>query len=270
MTVTELGGKPRYPIAHEEVFRTAQALISHIQSLDWSLPWAAGSRTGAVVLFQHFNRLLGDERSDDLIRAAVGWLVARQRPDSGAWSNGSSDVSLHQLINGIMKIWIQLLPITNLPVQYPERVIDLCIRGIRDDPFITRKLEACSVFDVALVLDIALRHTDHRREEVAQLARACLPRFEAMVAPDGAFSYYPGHSLDSHNGLLLGPIKNQSDAVGTSVHCHAIALLTNLAGLGDELTWTPLTEWRMQLVENRDHFRAREGIGNAPVVPPSE
>lgn len=251
LTVIGLGGKPRFPLAHGEVFDTPAELISHIESLDWTHPWAAGSRTGAVVLFQHFNRLLGDERADSLIRAAIDWLAARQDPETGAWFKPSAtdagQVPLHQLVNGIMKIWIQLLTITDLPVQYPERVVDLCIRGIRQDPFIARKIEACSVFDVALVLDIALRYTDHRRAEVAEIARSFLPKFEPMVAPDGAFSYFAGRSLDSHSGLLLGPVKNQSDAVGTSLHSHAIALLANLADLQPDLGWTPLTEWRMRL-----------------------
>lgn len=250
LTVTEMGGKPRFRMAHAEMFRSPAKLIAHLDHLDWSLPWSAGSHAGAAILFQHFNRLLGDDDSEELIKAAVNWLIKKQDPATGSWSDGG-DVSLHQRINGIMKIWNQVLPITDMPIQYPERVIDLCIRGIHEDPLIAEKIEACSVFDVALVLDTALRVTNHRREEIVELAHSFLPRFEVMLAPDGAFSYFPGRSLDSHSGLLLGPVKHQSDAVGTSMHCHAIALLANLGGFRNELRWIPLTEWRMNLSMRR-------------------
>ena len=246
MTVTEMGGRPRHRLRHGEVFASPEEMTGFLESLDWSLPWAAGSRTGAVVLFQHFNRLLGDTEAGTVIDAAVAWLVREQDPCTGAWFRGTG-VPLHQMINGIMKIWIQLLPVTDLPLQYPEKVVDLCLRGLAEDPFLAEKLDACSLFDVALVLDTALRACAHRRDEVTELARTLLPRFERFVQADGAFSYFADRSLDNHGGLHLAPVKEQSDVVGTSLHGHAIALLASLAGWRDELGWSPLTEWRMRL-----------------------
>ena len=198
------------------------------------------------MLFQHFNRLSGSSEAHEIIDAAVRWLTERQDPETGAWSDGS-DVALNCLINGIFKIWIEVLPVADLPVQYPERVVDLCIRGLTESPALTGTPDACSIFDVALVLDVALRYCDHRRDEVAQLAAAALPSFGPMVRPDGAFSYGPQGSLRSHGGLALAPVKDQSDAAGTAIICSAIALLCNLCGLRDELGWAPLTEWRMGL-----------------------
>ena len=195
---------------------------------------------------QHFNRLGGDEKADDIICAAVNWLIKNQNPKTGAWSD-DSDIPLHNLINGIFKIWIQVLPIANLPVQYPEQVIDLCIKGICEDANIKDTPNGCTIFDVALVLDIALHFTDHRCDEVAELAKAALLWLEPMVRPDGAFSFVPNHSLANHGGLVLAPVKNQSDVVGTALICNTIALLCNLCGLREELGWTPLTEWRMRL-----------------------
>ena len=243
-TAIDLGGKPRYPLRHDEAFQKPEQIVSYLENLHWDNPWGAGSWAGAVILFQHFNRLLGDARADEIIRAGVNWLAQHQDAETGAWSDGS-DVSLHCLINGIFKVWIQVLPVADLPVQYPENVIDLCLRGLREDRMLTEDADACSIFDVALVLDIALHFTDHRRGEVAELAASYLPKFEPMIRPDGAFSYGPERSLSAHGGLALAPVKDQSDAAGTALHCHALALLCNLCGLRDELGWTPLTEWRM-------------------------
>jgi hypothetical protein len=153
----------------------------------------------------------------------------------------------HNLINGVFKIWIQMLNITDLPVQYPDQVIDLCLRGLQVDPVLREQADACSVFDVALVLDIALRHTSHRRDEVAALCRAYIPKLEPLLRPDGAFSYHPGRSLIRHARLALAPVKDQSDVAGSAITVHALALLANLCGLREALGWTPLTEWRLGL-----------------------
>lgn len=243
-TIIELGGKPQYPMRHAEAFSRPEEMVAYLEGLHWNSPWGAGSWAGAVILFQHFNRLTGDEKAEDIIRAAVKWLLKKQDPKTGAWSDGS-DVPLHNLINGIFKVWIQVIPITDMPVQYPARVIDLCIKGMREDPALKDAPDACSIFDVALVLDIAMRFTDHRRSEVAELAAAALPRLADLVRPDGAFSYHPGHSLANHGGLELAPVKDQSDATGTALICNTIPLLCNLCGLREALGWTPLTEWRM-------------------------
>jgi hypothetical protein len=154
---------------------------------------------------------------------------------------------LNVLVNGIFKIWIQAIPAANFPVQYPEKVIDLCLRALREDSALVNTPDACSIFDVALVLDTALHFSDHRRDEVAELAAQALPRLEPLYRDDGAFSYGPDGSLASHGGLHLAPVKMQSDAPGTAITVNAISLLCNLCGLREELGWTPTTESRMGL-----------------------
>lgn len=246
VTVLHLGGLPRYRLAHEEAFGNPEEVVAYLEGLHWHNPWGAGSWAGAIILFQHFNRCLGDPNAEANIRAGVDWLAARQDLQTGAWSDGS-ETPLFSLINGIFKVWIQVLPVADLPVQYPERVIDLCLRGLREDPVLSGTPDACSIFDVALVLDTALRYCDHRRDEVAEATSECFGGFEPLLRSDGAFSYGPDGSLANHGGLALAPVKDQSDLTGTALCCCALALLTNLCGLRDELSWTPITEWSMKL-----------------------
>jgi hypothetical protein len=246
ITLLELGGAPRYPIAHRERLHTREETEAYLEGLDWQNPWGAGSWAGALIWYHHLNQLLGDESAEVVIRAAVDWLARRQDPNTGAWSDGS-DVRLNVLVNGIFKIWIQAIPAANFPVQYPEKVIDLCLRALREDSALVNTPDACSIFDVALVLDTALHFSDHRRDEVAELAAQALPRLEPLYRDDGAFSYGPDGSLASHGGLHLAPVKMQSDAPGTAITVNAISLLCNLCGLREELGWTPTTESRMGL-----------------------
>jgi hypothetical protein len=245
-TAVELGGTPRYRIAHKERFSTAAETEAYLAGLHWHNPWGAGSWAGALIWYHRVNQMLGDDSAETVIRAAVDWLVRRQDPQTGAWSDGS-DVRLNVLVNGIFKVWIQAIPAAAFPVQYPEKVVDLCIRALREDPALTGTPDACSIFDVALVLDTALRFCEHRRAEVTELMAACLPRFEPLVRPDGAFSYGPDGSLANHGGVHLAPVKDQSDIAGTAITCSALSLVCNLCGLRQELGWTPTTESRMGL-----------------------
>jgi len=243
-TAVRLGGKPRYPVRHEFAFTTPAEMIGFLEKLPWNNPWHAGSWAGGAVVFQHFNRLLGDQRAQTNIEAAVRWLKDKQDPNTGAWHDGSN-VPLHELVNGIFKIWIQVCRISDLPVQYPERVIDLCIRARQESPALAKNPDMCSIFDWALVLDIALRYSAHRKAEVANMAYPCLNLIQPMVRPDGGFSYHPDRSLENHGGLALAPSKNQSDAPGTAMACQTLALLSNLCGLRETLGWAPITEWQM-------------------------
>ena len=244
--VVAMGGEPRYPLTHEEAFDSPVQMVDYMENLHWHSPWGAGSWAGAAIVFQHFNRLLGDDRADDIIRAGLDWLIRNQRPDNGAWHDGSYP-PLYNQINGIFKVWIQLIPITDLPVQYPEQIIDLCIQGLKEDPKLKGTPDTCSIFDVALVLDTALRFTDHRSDEVAEICAGHLPLLAPMVQADGAFSYYPGRSLPLHGDIQLATPKPQSEAVGTALLCQAAAMLCNLCGLRNDLGWLPTTETIMLL-----------------------
>lgn len=242
MTLMGLGGRPQVPLAHQEAFETPAEIVRYLEGLHWHNPWGAGSWAGAVLIFQRYNQLLGNMNAGEIIEAGVKWLLDRQSPETGAWSDGS-DVAVHVLINGIFKVWIQAIPFVNLPVQYPERVIDLCLRGFAESPHLRDTPDACSIFDVAYVLDIALRQTDHRREEVAAVTSRCFDGFRELMRPDGAFSYGPTGSLANHGGLHLAPVKDQADITGTALCCSALSLLANLCGKREELGWVPWPEW---------------------------
>lgn len=242
MTLLNLGGTPRFALAHDEAFTTPEEMVAYLEGLHWHNPWGAGSWAGAVIFFQYLNQRMGDPNAARIIQTGVDWLLARQEPGLGGWSDGS-DVAPHVYVNGIFKVWIQLLACADFPIQYPEAVLDTCLTTWRESAALTGVPDACSIFDVAFVADVALRYTDHRRDEVAELAAAAFLGFEPLLRADGAFSYTPTGSLQSHGGLHLGPVKDQSDLPGTAILTQAVALLANLAGLRDELGWTPMSEW---------------------------
>lgn len=264
-TILELGGLPRHRLAQARgyqpgdtsgvpisvpsgVLRTAAEAVEYLSRLDWGNPrsWGAGSWAAAMLWYHRLNQRLGDETAGGVIQAGVDWLLKAQSPETGCWSD-LSRVRLNAAVNVIFKIWIQAIPAVGFPVQHPEKVIDLCLRALREDPALVNTPDACSIFDVALVLDTALRFCDHRRDEVAELAAAALPRLEPLYREDGGFSYGAEGSLVTHGGLHLAPVCMQSDAAGTAITVNAIALLCNLCGLRDELGWVPTTETRMAL-----------------------
>ena len=236
-----LGRPPRFLQSHEDGFRNPDDLVAWLEGLHWTNPWGAGSWASAALSFQFFNKLLGDENAATTIDAGRQWLIDRQDPETGTWSDGS-EIAPHTLINGIFKIWMGI-PFHGLPVQYPQPIIDLCIETLLHDPVVCEKFDACSVFDVATVLDICLRQVDHRKDEVVELAASYLPELECMVQPEGGMSYFPHGPIPGPNGPPLCPDIKQSEIGGTALHCQTLALLTNLCGLRDELGWVPCTEW---------------------------
>lgn len=234
-----LGRRPRYPQRHKDVFRNTEDLVAWLEGLCWQNPWSAGSWASAALSFQFFNELLGDEDAAALIEVGRQWLMERQDPKTATWSD-SSEIAPHILVNGIFKIWMGI-PFHRVPVQYCEPIIDLCIETLLHDPAVCERFDACSVFDVATVLDICLRHVDYRKDEVARLAAGYLPELECMVQGDGGMSYFPDGSREHK----LVPGIRQSTLDGTALHCQALALLANLCGLREELGWVPCTEWHV-------------------------
>ncbi|MDP7129712.1 MAG: hypothetical protein QF437_04450 [Planctomycetota bacterium] len=234
----QLGRLPRHRQTHDDGFTNPNELVAWLDGLHWHNPWGAGSWASAVLSFQFFNKLLGDEDAAAMIETGRQWLTERQDPKTGTWSDGS-DIAPHILVNGIFKVWMGI-PFHGVPVQYCEKVIDLCIETLLHDPAVCERFDACSVFDVATVLDVCLRHVEHRKDEIAELAAGYLPELECMVQPDGGMSYLPEGPVHR-----LSPKIRQSELGGTALHCQALALLANLCGLRDELGWVPCTEWHV-------------------------
>ena len=90
-----LGRLPRYPQTHKDGFRNADDLVAWLEGLHWQNPWGAGSWASAALSFQFFNKLLGDEDSAALIEVGRQWLMERQDPETGTWSDGSRQ---HKLV----------------------------------------------------------------------------------------------------------------------------------------------------------------------------
>ena len=241
--VVWMGGRPRYHLRHDQTFDGPDEMVAFMESRPWHEPWSAGSAAGAAIVFCHFNRLLGDASAEPVIQAGVDWLAAHQDPATGAWCDGSDNIALHQLVNGVFKIWIQVQPIGGLPIQHAESVIDLCLKALDESAALGREPDACSFFDVFFVLGSALQACDHRRDEVRGRAAAALADVEQFLQPDGAFSYYADGSRIEHAGLRLAPDVKQSEVIGTSLYVQAIALLCDLCGLADELGWRAKTGW---------------------------
>lgn len=244
-TIIELGGCPHHMLSQEHGFsKTTGAIegpsgllkkpedaVNYLSRLTWDDPrgWGAGSWAGSLLWYHRLNQMLGDETAEEIIRAGVKWLTEKQDPTTGCWSD-LNKVRLNTAVNVVFKIWLQAIPSVKFPVLYPERIVDLCIRALREDSALINTPDACSIFDVALVLDTALHFCEHRREEVAELAAAALPRLEPLYREDGGFSYGADGSLITHGRLNLAPVCMQSDAAGTAIAVNAVSLLCDLCG----------------------------------------
>jgi hypothetical protein len=247
-----LGGEPKYPVPEELpeqarveddhdpweappekfLYDDGEEMRAYLEGLDWTDPWGASQWTGRVISRHRLAESFYDRDVDAVIDAAVDWLTEKQDPETGAWFDG--DPPLHARINGIYKIWKGLLGSTDLPVQYPDSVVDLCIEALETDPRLTGIPDSLCIWDAGLVSNVALEVTDHRRDELTELAAEAMPKLEAMYRPDGAFSYTPYGSTGIFGPFKLSPAKNQSDIGGTGIVLSATAELATLCGLREE------------------------------------
>ena len=229
-----LGGRPRYALRTPDIFVEPAGMIEYLEALDWQNPWGAGSWAGGSILKHWLSREFGEPGAGTagtvVIGAGIDWLLRNQDPETGAWFRGDG-VPVHNLINGIFKVWIQLAKPLSFPIQYPDKVIDLCIRGLRTDPMLGELADACSIFDVALVLDVALGETEHRREESAELVAGYLETLRKKVRPDGAFSYWDGPPFRAVSSVRLAPDTDQADALATALNMQSLLHVCRICGL---------------------------------------
>jgi len=238
--------EPEYPVPEEVGYgsdlaiETPAEMVEYLEGLDWTSPWGAGSWAGRTIRMVETQMDYDGQDREAVVQAGIDWLTEHQDPETGAWFEGDN-VPFHQQVNGVFKVWIQLIE-HGLPVQYPDAVIDLCVAAMEEDPRLFDTPDPCSVFDVAFVLNVALRHTGSREDELAALAGDTLQRLEPMARPDGGFSYEAGGSNGHCGTYELGPEKNQSDAMGASMMTQALPELCCLCDLEDELGWTVRSE----------------------------
>jgi len=222
------GATPRFPILG--IPDSVRQVDKYLSGLPWSSdPWGASSHVSHLVFFLKLNAdCFGHKAAyEELLPFIFQRLDSLQDRETGSWFAGSPPEP--QKINSAMKILLAY-DLVGRPPEYPERLIDLCLRAITDD-------DACHSVDIIYVLYFCNKWTSHRIDDIKSFAEEKLELIKKHFKSDGAFSFYPDRAGDTYYGVRMSRANPESDIHGTHLLVWALTMIGELLGFNKELGW---------------------------------
>lgn len=218
------GKKPKYEYIH--LPRTEEEIVDYLQSLDWGLPWHAGSHFSHLLFFLKNSAI---KNKDEPISLSVDWVNRLQHAEDGFWYLGSP--SLQQKINGAMKVLtgFEVAGIKNL--NHPKKLIDNCLAAQNDE-------HACDNFNITYVLASCHQvEPDYKTGEIKSFMLERLGRYREYYYPEiGGFSFYKNQASRYYYGALLSRGKDEPDIHGTVMFLWGLSLITRVLKIDKEIS----------------------------------
>ena len=169
------------------------ALVRLLDELPWGTgAWGAGALVDSVGTALTWAVRAGHPLPDGLVDALVGWLVTHRDPASGLW--GSSAGGLLEPVNGTYRAVRGTLAQWGVPVGGQDVLIDTVLRRATQVALAPR-MSACDALDIVHLLRWAgLTSPEHRRAEVAGVARAVLRSTLAAWVPGLGVPFVAGRA----------------------------------------------------------------------------
>jgi hypothetical protein len=199
-----------------------------LSQLDWSKPWSAGGQAAAMAVFLKTEgpRFLAPVQVKALKGMLARFLEGKADAKTGAYFKGK--IPEHgQLVNGAMKV-LTALDWLELPIPYPERLIDTCLRRLPPP-------EGCHLVDWVYVLYRSSRQSPYRIHDIQAQSNVILEMIRCHHNNDGGFSSRVGKSKTHYYGARISEGFPGSDVVGTALLTWAMAMIFRL--LNDHKQW---------------------------------
>lgn len=197
-----------------------------LSALDWTRPWGAGSHFSHLMFFlSHMKTTdqIDDKTYRDAQQSSLIFANSLQHEIDGAWYQGNP--SHRQKVNGAMKV-ITGLMVDDLPIKYPERLIDLCLT---QSPMSTA--DACDQINQILVLRYADEQCGHRyrRDEIQKFCFNTLEIWREYYYPTlGGFSFHKHRANDRYYGAKVSLGLNEPDIHGTLMFVWGLSMMKQL------------------------------------------
>ena len=231
--VESLGGRLPFPVRYLADLSPDELL----DRIDWE--WVAHARWGVgdlAPLVRH-NRELGVAGADDQWSSISRMLVEAQDP-TGFWPAGSIAGPPTPHINRTFHVLRSTWNVEGRAVSHAARLIDACLAASRDqDHYGWESGYACNDLDLAHVAFSAASWDEHRRDELAEWARAALPQILAVEKPGGGFSFHHETAMTTHAGITMTTGTAEADMWGTLMYLGAIKMMVGLGWRDIEVPW---------------------------------
>ncbi len=187
------GAKPLYEVRALHQYYDKTALTALLEGLDWrSDPWTQ-SHVGAGVYAALVN---AGEMTEAFEKNYFVWLWENADPVTGFWRKGDADVSPcvnRRTADGRASLYCYMaggfhylfnLEYAKLPLRYPEKVIDTCIRLYRKNGLPDYFAQKCNFIEMDWLycLTRAGRQTDRRRAEREALTEEFAEKYIARLS----------------------------------------------------------------------------------------
>ncbi len=224
-----LGRKPNIP--HQHIPYTREGIRSYIHSLDWRLPWGAGSHFSHLIFFIRTNFDFFGVHADDwkeLIDYAFK-EASKYRQNEGTWFMPAISIPNYQKINGAMKMMIAYEAADRDDFDNPEGLIDLCLSVVNDE-------NACNNFNIICVLYHCSQKTDYRKNEVKEFCLNRLKVYKKHYWPEyGGFSFFERRANSVYYGAKISKGLEEPDIHGTHLFLWGITLITKILRFDDTI-----------------------------------
>ena len=212
------------------VWQSESEVRGFVRSLDWSLPWGAGSHASHLVSFLAMNTEQDglSPTQSRLLDSVFNETSRFLDEETGTWGLGK--VPPVQRINGAMKM-LTAYDWADRPIPFPERLIEYALNEVSGE-------DGCGVLDRLFVVHKSkLEVPGYRSSEIERFALEALVEIDGYRQKDGGFSFYRDRAQRSYYGALASLGGRQGDMHGTVMFTWAIAMALDLLGIRAKLGW---------------------------------
>lgn len=213
---------------------SAGEIASFCDALPWETQaWHAGAWVDALGTALLLSRRRGDSEPGGLREALFGWLVTHADPATGMWGRIAEHGSCLQLVNGFYRASRGTFAQFDVPLPYPERVVDTVLTHVQDARYFRPdRHDACNILDIAHPLWLT-RGSGYRGPEVEQTCRRLLDAaLERWVTGEG-FGFRARSTDDPSRPASIPGLQ------GTEMWLATIWYLADLLGSADALGYRP-------------------------------
>jgi hypothetical protein len=214
---------------------SAAELVEGLEAQPWdSRAWSSGSWADMVGTALRWNVARGVPGAKGAAEAVFGWLLTRADPRTGMWGSVELNDGLLQVVNGFYRASRGTFAQFDVPLPYPERVIDTVLQHTRNPAlFAATNQNACNVLDVAHPLWLARKQTAYRSAEITALATRLLDDALGRWTDGQGIGFQAPHPASPALGRRVPGLQ------GTEMWLAILWLLSDLVGISELVGYRP-------------------------------
>jgi hypothetical protein len=214
---------------------SAAELVEGLEVQPWdSRAWGSGSWADMVGTALRWNIPRGVPGAKGAAEAVFGWLLTRADPRTGMWGSVELNGGLLQVVNGFYRASRGTFAQFDVPLPYPERVIDTVLEHTRNPAlFAAENQNACNVLDVAHPLWLARKQTAYRSAEITALASRLLGDALGRWTDGQGIGFQAPHPATPTLGRRVPGLQ------GTEMWLAIVWLLSDLVGISELVGYRP-------------------------------